>query len=159
MPCRRFFGIVPAMSLEKCANCDVTIGKLETPHVWGDAVVCAACYGRLDVGRGSTETLTESDLVADLPERPPLFLQYGTPRRDLDDTPVARAAPYVPPGAIICPNPNCGYVGTPKRKSKGSAVIMIVLLLLWVIPGVIYAIVYNGYTLTCPRCGIKVRDE
>jgi hypothetical protein len=28
---------------DKCANCGRAIGKLETPHVWKDAVVCGAC--------------------------------------------------------------------------------------------------------------------
>ena len=59
----------------------------------------------------------------------------------------------------FCPNPNCGYSGPPERKSKGSGLILILLLLLWVLPGILYAIIYNGYALSCPRCGVKVRDE
>jgi hypothetical protein len=34
-------------AMEKCANCDRVIGKLETPQVWQDQIVCAECYGRL----------------------------------------------------------------------------------------------------------------
>jgi hypothetical protein len=33
--------------LETCANCGRTIGKLETPHVHNEHVVCAECHGRL----------------------------------------------------------------------------------------------------------------
>ena len=29
--------------MEQCANCGRMIGKLETPHLWNDRVVCAAC--------------------------------------------------------------------------------------------------------------------
>lgn len=29
--------------MEQCANCGKIIGKLETPHVFNGAVVCAAC--------------------------------------------------------------------------------------------------------------------
>lgn len=31
-------------SLETCANCDRSIGKLETPHVYKGEIVCAACH-------------------------------------------------------------------------------------------------------------------
>jgi hypothetical protein len=30
-----------------CENCGRTIGRLETPHVWHQRVVCAPCYARL----------------------------------------------------------------------------------------------------------------
>ena len=29
--------------MEACANCDRPIGKLETPYLWGDSVVCGPC--------------------------------------------------------------------------------------------------------------------
>lgn len=32
---------------ETCANCGERIGRLETPHVWGDEVVCGGCFGKL----------------------------------------------------------------------------------------------------------------
>jgi type I restriction enzyme M protein len=60
---------------------------------------------------------------------------------------------------IICPNVNCGYRGNGLRKAKGSKIVMLLLLLLWVLPGVLYALLYNGYSVVCPRCGLKVRDE
>jgi hypothetical protein len=33
--------------MEKCENCRTSIGALETPHLWCNRVVCAACYRRL----------------------------------------------------------------------------------------------------------------
>ena len=32
---------------ESCYNCGTMIGRLETPMVWANHVVCAACHGRL----------------------------------------------------------------------------------------------------------------
>ena len=150
------------MSLERCANCDAPIGKMETPHVWGDAVVCAACHRRLS----AEHTLTDDDVITQVPvpqpaaPRPPLKLQYGT-FRHLDAPPVATGPPpprFAPPGGIICPNPHCGYIGMPVRKPKGSRAVLYILLLLWILPGLIYLMLYQGYTLHCPRCGMKVGD-
>ncbi len=36
------------MGLEKCSNCERLIGKLETPHLWRQEVVCAECRARLE---------------------------------------------------------------------------------------------------------------
>src|ERR1700722_9356459 len=33
--------------METCENCGATIGKLETPNVWKEHVVCGACYRKL----------------------------------------------------------------------------------------------------------------
>jgi hypothetical protein len=33
---------------ETCANCGRTIGRLETPHVWQNAIVCAQCRKMLE---------------------------------------------------------------------------------------------------------------
>lgn len=32
---------------ETCQNCERVIGKLETPSVWKDHIVCAECYAKL----------------------------------------------------------------------------------------------------------------
>jgi len=47
VPTSRPIGLPIAGTLEACSNCCATIGKLETPMVWNDHVVCAACYERL----------------------------------------------------------------------------------------------------------------
>lgn len=49
--------------------------------------------------------------------------------------------------------PNCGYVGKPKKFTKGSILIEVVLWLMFLVPGLIYSIwrlttKYEG----CPRC-------
>ena len=72
-----------------------------------------------------------------------------------------RASPRhrpIGPDGIICPNPHCGYRGTAIRRRKGSIALLVILLLFWLLPGIIYAFAYNGYSLICPRCGMKVRD-
>lgn len=60
---------------------------------------------------------------------------------------------------IICPNVNCGYQGPSRKVARGSAGTMILLFILGVLPGIIYAIVYNGHRLLCPKCGCHIRDE
>lgn len=65
----------------------------------------------------------------------------------------------LPAGWIICPNPNCGYTGPATRTAKGSTLTMVLLLMLAVLPGLIYAILYNGDVFVCPRCGAKAREE
>ena len=49
---------------------------------------------------------------------------------------------------------NCGYIGKPKKVTKGSFAIEIILWLLMIVPGVVYSI----WRLTtrheaCPTCG------
>lgn len=39
--------VVAIPAVERCGNCDAPIGRLETPHVWQDVIVCSACYGKL----------------------------------------------------------------------------------------------------------------
>ena len=60
---------------------------------------------------------------------------------------------------IICPNPNCGYRGPACEQAKGSTVALVILLLLWLLPGVLYAIFCCiGSRLHCPQCGVHIRD-
>jgi hypothetical protein len=63
------------------------------------------------------------------------------------------------PNWIICPNANCGYVGDGERRARGSATVLVLLLLIGIIPGIIYAIVFAGDAFYCPRCSAKAREE
>lgn len=36
---------------EKCENCGSAIGKLETPFVYQDSIVCVTCYEKINSGR------------------------------------------------------------------------------------------------------------
>ena len=76
-------------------------------------------------------------------------------------------------GEIICPNPNCGFVGAPRRKSRGSTFAILSLILLGLIAGlvnlllgglvflalVLYAVFYRGYRYYCPTCGMQVASD
>ena len=57
---------------------------------------------------------------------------------------------------IICPNPNCGYQGRPKRKARGSDLLLLILLACFVVPGLLYLAFKSGYSYRCPNCGLKV---
>ncbi len=37
--------------LESCANCGEHIGKLETPYLWEQYVVCESCYEKLSLAK------------------------------------------------------------------------------------------------------------
>jgi hypothetical protein len=125
---------------ETCANCGAVIGKLETPHVFKDQIVCGACRTRLVAA------------VAPAPILPAVSNPAALPG-------VAATDKVLPMGWMICPNPHCGFQGMPLKEKKGSTLIMIVLLLLWILPGVIYAIVYNGNVLKCPRCKMTLGES
>jgi hypothetical protein len=145
--------------METCSNCETTIGKLETPYVWKEHTVCESCYRRLSgkaAGQADASSDTDSDVAAGIAEelKSVELVQaggsafYGTPGQK-----------HVGAGQVICSNPNCGAVVTPVQKRKGSALVMIFLFCIGVIPGLIYAIFASGYDYFCPRCGIKLRSE
>jgi hypothetical protein len=59
---------------------------------------------------------------------------------------------------IICPNTRCGYHGQARKQARGSWLLAIFLFLFGGLPGILYIIIYSGYTLVCPRCGLKIRS-
>ncbi len=63
------------------------------------------------------------------------------------------------PGEIVCPNPNCGYVGQGQKIARGSTIVGILLLLCWILPGVIYFMFFSGYRTCCPRCQCQVNND
>lgn len=60
---------------------------------------------------------------------------------------------------FICPNPNCGYKGIPKRTARGSALVGLILLCFFILPGLIYFMFKGGYRYTCPKCGMQIRSD
>jgi len=57
---------------------------------------------------------------------------------------------------IICTNPNCGYRGEPCREKYFSVLVFLGLCLLWLLPGIIYAIVVPQYKYWCPECQMRL---
>jgi predicted RNA-binding Zn-ribbon protein involved in translation (DUF1610 family) len=112
--------------METCENCGRQIGKLETPRVHENHVLCAECWTRL--------APQEAELVDDEPESP--AGGAGVVRHCL----------------------GCGSVSPPVRKSKGSTIVFVLLLLIGVIPGLLYAILGGGHVYVCPDCGMKIGD-
>jgi len=131
--------------LEECANCGRSIGRLEQPRIWGDNVVCGACHSILssDAGTDPEPAEEETDVTQ--------ALAYATPN--------SRYFAGALGQSIICPNPNCGYRGFSNRRANGSMVLAVILLLLWLVPGILYLIFCGGYSLWCPQCNQKVRDD
>jgi hypothetical protein len=63
------------------------------------------------------------------------------------------------PQFIICPNPNCGYNGPPRKEARGSVLVAILLFLLGILPGVLYLIFRRGYRYYCPKCGLQIAAD
>jgi len=57
---------------------------------------------------------------------------------------------------IICTNPNCGYKGEPCREKQFSLLVFFGLCLLWLLPGIIYAIAVPTYKYWCPECKTRL---
>lgn len=53
--------------------------------------------------------------------------------------------------AATCPD--CGYRGAAKKEPRGTIGVFLLLLLLGVVPGVLYAKFFDGFRYTCARCG------
>jgi hypothetical protein len=82
---------------------------------------------------------------------------------------------------IICPSPNCGYKGIAKQVARASRLVAVALLLLFlfegvlaapaaplplltrsllfVLPLILYMIIFRGYKYYCPKCGIQVGSD
>ena len=52
--------------------------------------------------------------------------------------------------------PNCGFHGQLKIVERGDGCICVLLLLLLVIPGILYAAFSDGYSGVCPKCDCTV---
>lgn len=115
-----------------CVNCEREAGKLEQAHEWQGNIICQECHARLSAPAHAASAVPASKIPTHQPPGP---------------------------GQIICPNPNCGKVGTPICKSRGSVLIMVFLLLIGIIPGLLYALLASGYDYFCPNCGMKLRSE
>jgi hypothetical protein len=145
--------------MEKCANCDRVIGKLETPAVWRDEVVCAGCHEILAKQPAAPAPKTAIQEWADGTAEQIFERPMQSPTATIE-RPAAKA-PAAPLGynEIICPNPNCGYIGPAIRRNRGNMVVALLLMLLFVVPGLFYALFTSGYDYFCPRCNMKLRTE
>jgi hypothetical protein len=59
-------------------------------------------------------------------------------------------------GPRVCPV--CGSSKNPVKKPKGNWKLCLLLLLLWILPGVLYGVFHWGYVYVCPDCGLKLGD-
>ena len=60
---------------------------------------------------------------------------------------------------IICPNPNCGYHGPAKKKSRGNFLVGVILCFFFLLPGILYFMLKSGYRYLCPKCGVQVGND
>ena len=122
---------------DACSNCGEAIGRLETPQIWNQHIVCARCRQKLEAS-----TPTQNDAA----------VPYARV--------VTTARPMLPQGQmIICPNPACGYIGEARKIPRGSVTAGCLLMLLFIITGILYLMFTSGYRIVCPKCGLQIREE
>jgi len=57
---------------------------------------------------------------------------------------------------VICTNTNCGYRGKPGREKQRSTLVFVFLFCMWILPGIVYAILVPRYRYWCPQCQMKL---
>jgi hypothetical protein len=159
--------------LERCFNCDATIGRLETPMLFQEQIVCATCHAKLAVPiakPAAARTEPEDDFAAYVGSDPAasasspangpdaIALEYQRQAVAALSPETARKYMRAGPNDIICPNVNCGYKGPGDKRANGSRIVLIFLLLFFVLPGILYLFFARGYSICCPRCKMKVRS-
>lgn len=60
-------------------------------------------------------------------------------------------------GRVTCPL--CGYTGTLTRMPKGQMFVGIMLLLLFIVPGLLYFVLFSGYRYICQNCGKTIKSD
>jgi hypothetical protein len=139
--------------LETCRNCGRTIKGMEQAFVFDDHVVCEDC--RRELLRAKIEKQKhytppqEEELVEQIREVAEAeVIPYATP---------ARYEPPSPPpiSSAVPPCPGCGARAAAIRKQQGSMGLCVLLLLLWLLPGILYYALCCRYAMVCPQCGLK----
>jgi predicted RNA-binding Zn-ribbon protein involved in translation (DUF1610 family) len=77
----------------------------------------------------------------------------------LDRARVADSSSVPNAGDIICPNANCRYEGPPRKVARGSIIVGVILLFLFLLPGILYFLFMGGHRYQCPRCGMVIRSQ
>ncbi len=49
--------------------------------------------------------------------------------------------------------PKCGHYAKPELKSRGSVLLVLLLLCAFIVPGILYALIFSGYKAVCANCG------
>jgi len=137
-------------AMESCANCGRAIGKLETPYLHTDHIVCAECKARLtsDATSIAVPKSPLDELATHVSPRLPLTLEEFAREQ-------ARAFRGTAPRRRC---PMCGSYMPPTRKRKGSVVLALLLTLLAFFPGLLYAALCCRVVMACPDCGYKYGD-
>lgn len=85
--------------MERCSNCNREIGKLETPQLWGEDVVCSRCRDLLE------EDMAREAVAFRGPPEPAGLNYESSPRRS----------------AVINPT----YIGPPPRENETASVLKV----------------------------------
>jgi hypothetical protein len=152
--------------MDACENCGKTIGKLETPYLFDEHVVCEGCERKLSVGAKKIE----QDLLA-LRENDQFIASIQSEITNDPNQMAGRAESLSPSsvGAVVLSEygswgeplkpshccPACRSSASPVRKAKGNLPLQVVLLLIGILPGLLYFVFHEGYVFACPLCGYK----
>jgi hypothetical protein len=152
---------------EMCSSCAAILQAGESTYLWGDTIVCATCYQQLSappipppMPMPGLHSCANCRRQIGALEQAYQWGQYVVCPQCLatlqQGTAATHAPQYQPDPRPMCPG--CGSRERPVRKAKGSLFALIVLLMIMVLPGLIYMVIYSGYAYYCPRCGLKRGD-
>ncbi len=125
----------------RCPACNNTLYPTPDEHA-GDKIKCPCCQTAIIIpslsgGHAATALLAEQPRA-----------QQGV-----------RKWKYITPGRNIHTCPFCGFEGELVKKTRGSCLLFLFLCLLYVIPGIIYAVHCRGYKSVCARCGHTIKQQ
>ncbi len=106
---------------EVCENCGAPIGKLETPMVFNEHIVCSACYFKL---QPPVQLVTQSDVI----DSPPIR-RASPPISPLEELARAAASPreqtnvYSPTYVNLNPRPNVQLIEKTSKAWKAHMVL------------------------------------
>ena len=85
-----------------------------------------------------------------------LYVDYrvGDLKRAAEEREESPRSATADPGSYRCPR--CGYHGALKPRARGSVVVCILLMCLYVLPGIVYGVIFGGYKGVCSHCGATI---
>lgn len=116
-----------AIENETCANCGRVIGKLESPFLWRESIVCQECHGRLSLPQPVLEALPREAYLETIDYSDGRRMAAGpvSPLPFRDNLAAPRWISLI--GAVVCSFAGAGQLGG-------------LLFLIWIVLGITHLI-------------------
>lgn len=93
--------VIAVPKVERCGNCDSVIGRMETPHVWQDTIICHQCY------RKFTEQITAASPPFQHPVQPQIIMMPTAPPASPASSPIIHVSTTSVNTNIVKTNRGC----------------------------------------------------